>query len=398
MTPAQKHQLRAAEIQARLAKIAEFPSAQQRAEPIASEVLALQDERIALPDKLRKALEAEGADAALRGEQAYGDGAFAEMSGVAAQASVGQFFENLYEKKPHEGALSELQQHYGMDRNSIPLDLLRSPRMAVTPAPAAVDRTEQPVVLPVFAEGDSAFLSVDMPTVESGDGVFPVLTSRPTVGGPHIDSTAVGETTGAFSAEILQPSRIQASFFYRRTDATRFRGMDSALRAALSAGLSEALDAQVVAQIVTDVTQTAAARADSFESYRARLVYDRIDGRFATMESDLRLLVGMQTLTHMASLFRGATNDISTVESVRRLVSGLKVSPHVAAVANDKQDTIIRRGSRRDMVCPLWRGVHVIFDEVTKANSGEIVLTAIMQFAKKVIRTDGFSRIETQHA
>ena len=398
MTPAQKLQLRAAEIQARLATIAELPTATQRTEPVAGEVLSLQDERIALPDKLKTALEAEGADAALRGEQAYGDGCFLEMAGVAAQASVGQFFENLYEKKPHEGALAELQQHYGMDRNSIPLDLLRSPRMAVTPAPAAVDRTEQPVVLPVFAEGDSAFLSVDMPILESGDSVFPVLTSRPTAGGPHIDSAAVAETTGSFAAEILQPSRIQASFFYRRTDATRFRGMDSALRAALSAGLSEALDVQVVAQIVTDVARTDASRADSFESYRARLVYDRIDGRFATMEPDLKLLLGSPTLTHMASLFRGSTNDISTVESVRRLVGGVKVSPHIAAVASNKQDTIIRRGSRRDMVCPLWRGVHVIFDEVTKANSGEIVLTAIMQFAKKVIRTDGFARIETQHA
>ena len=397
MTPAQILQLRMATIQARLVRIEEMTPTEQRAETIVAEAASLQAELLEAPDKLRAALEAEGADAALRSEQAYGDGAFAEMASVTAQASVGEFFSNLYEKTPHDGALAELQAHYGMDRNMLPLDLLR-PRMAVTTAPDATDRAEMPVVQPVFSEGDSAFLSVDMPVVESGDSVFPVLTTRPTVGGPHKDSTAVAETDGAFSAEVLQPERIQCSFFYRRTDATRFRGMDMALRQALSSGLSEALDAQVVAQISTDVGRTDAARVDSFESYRSKLVYSRIDGRFASMESDLRLLVGSPTLTHMASLFRGATNDISTVESIRRLVGGVKVSPHIAAVAASKQDTIVRRGMRRDMVCPLWRSVHIIFDEVTKASTGEIVLTAVLEFAKKVIRTDGFARIETQHA
>ena len=46
----------------------------------------------------------------------------------------------------------------------------------------------------------------------------------------------------------------------------------------------------------------------------------------------------------------------------------------------------------------MWRNVEIIFDEVTRAAEGEIKLTAALQFAKKVIRTDGFARVETQHA
>ena len=399
MTSAQILQLRMAEITARLAQIGEMPKAKQMQEPIASEVIGLQDERIALPDKLKAALEAEGADATLRGEQADGDGAFAEMAAVTAQCNLGQFYANLILNTPHEGALAELQQHYRMSRQELPLDLLRSgPRMAVTPAPAETRQGEQPVVQPVFAMGDAAFLNVYSPTVEAGSESFPILTTRPTVGGPHTDSTAVAETTGTFAAEALDPERIQASFFYRRTDATKFPQMDMALRRALTDGLSEKVDSEVVAQIVTDVSRTASTATDSFETYRRRLVYDRLDARFASMESDLRVLAASPTLSHMSSLFRGANNDISAVESVRALVGGVKLSAHIAAVSGDKQDAIVRRGMRRDMVCPVWRNVHIIFDEITKASTGEIVITAVLQFAKKVIRADGFARIQTQHA
>ncbi len=396
MTPAQRLQLRAAEIEARLAAIDGIPAG-QRGEALKAERTALNREMQDIPDKLKKALEAEGADAAARGEQAYGDGAFAEMSAVTAQATVGDFLDNLYQKRPHEGAIAELQSHYGMGRNDLPVDMLRA-HMAATPAPTDTGRTEQPVLQPVFALGDSNFLSVAMPVVEAGDSVFPVLTTRPAVGGPFKDSTSVAETDAVFEAEVLQPERIQASFRYRRTDASRFPQMDQSLRSALAMGLSEAMDKEVVDQIVTDVTRSVASAADTYDSYRERLIYDHIDGRFATMESDMRLLVGSATLQDMSPLFRGAQGDVSAVENVRRLSGGLRVSPHIAAAAGDKQDAIIRRGMRRDMVCPVWRNVTIIFDEVTAAATGEIIITGIEQFAKKVIRPAGFARVETQHA
>ena len=97
--------------------------------------------------------------------------------------------------------------------------------------------------------------------------MFPVLTTRPTVGGPHTDSTSVDETTGAFSADVLQPSRFQASFFWRRTDGARFgRDWVSLLRRALSAGLSEALDSKIVGQVETDVTRSAGERGRHFRN------------------------------------------------------------------------------------------------------------------------------------
>ena len=130
------------------------------------------------------------------------------------------------------------------------VELLRAPveeHRAVTPSVTNVGAVEQSVVMPVFASGGGAFFSIDRPTVAMGDSVYPVLTSLPSVEGPHADSTNVGETEGAFDADLLAPERIQASFKYRRTDAARFSGLDSSLRMALNMGLEEKLDFEAIA-------------------------------------------------------------------------------------------------------------------------------------------------------
>ncbi len=395
MTRAQKLQLRAAEIEARLAEIDGIATA-QRGEALKAERTALNREMQDIPGKLAKALEAEASDASLRNDR---DGDFAEMRSIVGRTSFGEFVANLADKVPHEGALAELMQHYDLDRNFVPIDLLRGDvRMAATPPPAEVAQTEQPVLMPVFAEGDAAYLNVVSPMVPNGDVSFPVLETRPTVAGPYGDSTEVAETDGTISATALPPLRAQAAFSYRRTDNTRFPALSESIRSALASGLREKLDADFIAQVVADVPRVAASAADTFDSVRKRFVYDILDARFARMESSLKVLCGTETLSDWSALFRGAQGDVSAVESLRRLVGGVMLSDHIAAAVSDKQDVVIRLGSRRDAVMPVWRGTEVIFDEITRARFGDIVLTAVIQYNRKIVRPAGFRRIEAQHA
>lgn len=331
-----------------------------------------------------------------------------ERAALVERANLGAIFAAAVENRHTEGAEAEAQAAFGLGSNAVPLDMLRLPvesreveQRAVTPglASGSTVQSQAAILPPVFARGDAAFLRVSMPTVPTGTAAYPVLTTRPTVGGPHTDSTDVAETTGAFEAATLQPSRLQASFFWRRVDAARFRGMADSLRSALSAGLSEAMDAKVLAQIIADVSQTEADGADTFATYRSRLIYGRLDGRHASSEGELRVLAGAATVAHMAGQYRGNTADDSAVDSIRRVSGGVRVSAHIPAVASNKQDAIVRVGSRMgEAVAPVWEGVTLIRDEVTKAGTGEISLTAVMLAAYKVVRASGFARIETQHA
>ena len=69
------------------------------------------------------------------------------------------------------------------------------------------------------------------------------------------------------------------------------------------------------------------------------------------------------------------------------LTAGVRVSAHVPAPATNRQDAVIRRGMSTTATAPVWEGVTIIPDEVTKAKAGQIVITAVMLFAMKVLRT-----------
>ena len=123
-----------------------------------------------------------------------------------------------------------------------------------------------------------------------------------------------------------------------------------------------------------------------------------MDGTYAADTEALRLLIGSATLAHMAGEFRGNASDVDAYASLKTITAGVRVSAHVPAVASNKQPGVVRRGMRMDAVTPMWQGVTLLEDNVTQAKAGEVVLTAVMLYAHKVLRTDGFARVEAQHA
>ena len=378
-------------------KLNELLTVEERTDEQTAELETLTAEVQKCEPELRAAIASEGEETTVETTLKPED---RELREILGKASVGSIVSHALRNKATSGAERELQDHFELSTNEIPLELLRTPleSRAVTVAPSAVGSQQQPIVQPVFAEGDIAFLGARETMLAAGDAVFPVLSTRPTVHGPYKDSTSAGNTTGTFTADVLEPSRIQSAWLHRRTDAVRFPGMDDSLRMSLKGGLQEGLGKELVDQIVSDVARTDASAADTFASYRSRFVYAQIDGRYATSEADIRLLVGSATLQDAAVLYRSNNADDSAVDSLRRVSGGLRVSPHIAAASGNKQDVIVRRGLRDDIHIGLWPGVAIIDDQVTAAAKGEITLTAVLLAAWKVTRAAGFARVQSQHS
>ena len=329
------------------------------------------------------------------------DGENDELRSLIARANVGTIFEAALEHRATDGAEAEIQAHYKLSSNAIPLALLET--RAVTPAPGQVGQNQSAIIPGVFPQSCAAFLAVDMPTVAVGDAVYPVLTTNADVGTPAENATQA-ETTGAFSASVLTPSRLQASFFYSREDRARFAGMDEALRINLSDALADGLDKEILAGTEglftgTKLANHNASAVTTYANYRSQLGYGRVDGTYAGGVGDLKIVMGSETYGHAAGVFRSANaGDRAALEDLMQVTGGVKVSAHVPDVAGNKQNAVIRLGSRRDMVAPVWEGVTLIPDEITKAASGQIVVTAVMLHAVKILRVGGFYKQQTQHA
>ena len=330
-----------------------------------------------------------------------------EYVALLGRGNVGRILTALVEHRSTDGADAEIQQHRGLNANQIPLDLLRLPveHRAVTTGPTHVATTEQPAIMPVFAAGVGAFIFADRPTVDAGTVAYPVLDQRPTVGGPHTDSASVDETTGSFSSDLLLPERIQASYFYRRVDAARFPVIDMALRQALRDGLEEKLDQELIAGAAglltgTNLANHAASAVTSFAAYLSEFSHSRVDGRHAAALMDVRTVMGAGTYAHAGGQYRSTTADYSALDALDRKTGGVRVSAHVPSVDSaHKQNALIRLGQHdRACVQPIWQGVTLIPDEITKAKTGEVAITAILLTAMKILRPESFYKLQTQHA
>ena len=322
---------------------------------------------------------------------------------LVGRCNVGRIVAAFAEHRSCDGAEAEIQQHHGLGPNQIPLDLLRLPveHRAVTTGPTHVGTTEQPVIMPIFAAGVGAFIGADRPVVDAGTIAYPVLDQRPDVGGPHTDSTAVDETTGSFSSELLTPGRCQASYYYKRVDAARFSSLDMALRQALNGGLEEKLDKDLIGVLLrgTNLANHAASAATTFADYLSQFGHARVDGRYAAGLSDVRAVVGAPTYAHMGNQYRSNNADYSVLDALDRKTGGVRVSAHVPGVASNKQNALIRLGMHdRAVLQVLWDGVTLIPDEITKAKTGEIAITAVLLTATKILRADSFYKQETKHA
>ena len=202
---------------------------------------------------------------------------------------------------------------------------------------------------------------------------------------------------------MLSPSRIQASFFYSREDRARFAGMDESLRMNLSEGLADGLDNQIIngtngllnGTILANHNRTT---VTDFAAYIDQFAYGRVDGRYAAMASDIRIVMGAGTYAHAGEVYRNTSVDRTALDRLMEITSGVRVSAHVPDVASNRQNSIIRLGMDMSMVAPVWEGITIIPDEVTKAANGQIVITAVMLHAVKLLRAGGWYKQQTQHA
>ena len=179
--------------------------------------------------------------------------------------------------------------------------------------------------------------------------------------------------------------------------------MSESLRENLASALSDKVDQQIINGAEgllngTNLQNHNASAVTTYADYRDLLAYGRVDGKFASGVSDIRILLGAGTHGHAAKQFRSANaGDRAAIEDLMQVTGGVRVSDHIPAVdSSHKQNAIVRLGSRRDAVCAMWQGVSLIPDEITKAASGQIVITAVLLCATKILRAAGFYKQQVQ--
>ena len=182
--------------------------------------------------------------------------------------------------------------------------------------------------------------------------------------------------------------------------------MGEALRSNLSEALADKLDQEILAGGSgllhgTILANHAAAAITSYAHYRSELAYGRVDGTFAGSVSELKIVMGAALMAtrrraipfHQRWRPRGARRPDA---SHRRCQSVGSCSRRRLGQQAERRDP--PWFAPRDFVAPIWEGVTLIPDEITKAGAGQIVITAVMLYSVKLLRAEGFYKQQTQHA
>lgn len=328
-----------------------------------------------------------------------------ELSRLHREARVGDVIAAALDGQATTGATRELQDHYGLAGNFAPVELFADEAPIedrATAAPANVGQNQHAIIPAVYGETLAAWLGVDRPTVSVGEQVFPVLTTGATVHTPA-EGGAAAASDLAFAADVLIPQRAQAATSFSVEDRARFAGMESAIRSNLRTAIGDGLDKYAFAGdkgflgANSDLAAVVDASAEeTFASYGAT-AYGAVDGLYAQRVGDIRMAVGKDTYVHASGKYRTNNSDENAIDMLGRITGGVRISTHVPAVAAKDQNAVISlRPGQRNAVMPIWRGVEIIGDRVTKANVGEIVVTAITLFAFKVLRSAAFKRVDFQ--
>ena len=346
----------------------------------------------------------------LRDEQEAGttiDSAALELRQLEARSSLGDIAAGVLSQHPCEGASRELQQANHLKPNQVPLALMRSPMVeertsGITPGPANAGADQRPIIPAIFPSSVAAFLGITGQSVGVGEQAFAVVSTSATPGAPA-EGAEQSHSTGAFTSVALVPARLQASMFFSVEDAARIAGLSDALRMNLSDALSDELDDQILTNSTnglfsgSNLADHDATAVGTFVTLKKRVVYDAIDGRYANNAGDLRVVLGAASYAFAGGVYRGNNSDVDALESIMGKVAGVRVSSHVPAPASNKQELIVARGTAQHVAVALW-GIDLVEDPYSMAKTGEVILTARMLHAIKILRAAGYRKVELQHA
>ena len=394
-----------------LAKFTEAKNAASRAAAIMLDEAKPGDERQAAAKEMEQALDRQTELAAvvadIQTSEAMPNDLSPEVAAILPRCRVGNIVNAAISGSaiPASAPEAELGAELGVEVNgaagpTIPWHMLARGRDDVRAQDVASSVTfdadttgpvrRAPIINRVFQKSIANFLGVRMADAAGAESYL-TISSGPAAA-QKSPGAAVAAAAVALDSKLLVPKRLASRVVLRVEDAERLGGdaWEMACQRDLVMGVQSQIDTQIVqgsgvapqvdgllAELADPSTRSA---VETFATY-AKSLYDSIDGAYAAMTSDIRMLVGIKTYAHMGSLIISNTS-MTTAEKMQMLSGGLRATKHLPdAVSNVEQSIQYFTGASDagpPMVAAFFGGggVTLVKDVVTKSAAGEIAVTA----------------------
>ena len=411
MTPRQLLEQRERQINTRLLEISGI---EEQTDELTAETDRLLVEKQGLQTRMNAAQAAEDAAiAAAPPAAAGGDPAVAEALGAASVANI---IDAFTQHRMVAGPEADLQTHFGLDANEIPLAM-------ITPRPVALaeDHDErqrraltltgdgaamqQPTVGGMYPTGELAWCGAEVVPVDNGLAVFPYV-SVPASSAASAPAAAaagaeVGDTDNTIQLLNLSPNRIQQSFTYQQEQQRLVRSVPEDLQVNLNdlvqSGVTRFGLTNGTKGLLTRGTAPADPTAVATWATVVSAIGGAVDGVYARRLRDVRLLCRVTSYALFTSLYRADETDVTVAEWLEEKAAGVMASAFPSTATNFDQGLLVRGMHGRSAVMPLWDGLQLT-DAMTESKSGLVRVTVAAFTDIGVTRPGVFARTVFQVA
>ena len=340
-----------------------------------------------------------------------------EIARLLAKTDVADYFDPIAGGRMVEGAAAELRSATLGDTapgNMMPLDVfLPTPAEmqyridAATTYGTPVQDNASGIAARLFPMGALDYMGVQRPTVQYGTTSYVQLVSA-AVADARLPGVVLDAVASTFEVKSLNPSRVSARVNYDSIMDARLQGASDALVVDLRAQISQKLDLvgltgqAAVPNVSPALIGIISALPDPTDPPAASTwvdvldAYDNIDGIAATDDSNVRMLVNLESWRFI----RGLQIDTSGSLLRDRLPAGrFRASANMPAGTGDIHTALTyAAGEGRGFIQPVWRGVALIRDPYTESSEDRVSVTARVYVAQDLITTTRYKRLEYRTA
>ena len=254
----------------------------------------------------------------------------------------------------------------------------------------------------VFAGSIIDYLAIRTIPIEFGERSIPVLTAGVAPAMKAKAANADAEA-GTVSFAVLSPKRASAAYVFSLEDLARSPELEPALRMDLAAALTETISNQVlngngtapnVNGLLSKLTDPTAPTAVIDYDGAIGVSAGGVEGKHARNLREVRTLFGTATYSKLAGAIHAGSGYAAT-DYLDGLSGGVMATSLMPAAASTVQQGILALTAiGGNGALGVWNGVQLtIRDEYSKANTGEIRLTANALIDFEITRAGGFQQV-----
>ena len=287
-------------------------------------------------------------------------------------------------------------------------------RAFTTTASLAGSVIQKPILQRLFGDGDSlmASLGVRIEAVPAGRSEFPLLATGVAPANVAEGTAAADAVAATFSTQTLKPKRLTGKYEFSHEQAAQVSGIEEALRRDLAGAVRSKMSALVMNGdegtnshepngFLTKLTIPTTPTVEASFADHSSLASTVVDGIHASMESEVSIVLGVESYKHSAKIYQTSGSGESASEALKRRARSVLASSFVPASASDIQSgNLLHAGganggeNRGDSVAAVWGGgPEIIRDPYSSASIGVSLTWITLWDFEAAFRSAAYKRI-----